>query len=304
MKAVWSDKNKYDKWLKIELSVCEAWFEEGLIPEEDIIKLRGAYYDPIIFKEILTTTKHDMTAFLQSTTANLGAEGRWLHQGLTTSDVWDTATSLQLLESAELLDAELALLEEALHEKAIKYKNTLMMGRTHGVHAEPITFGLKVALWWDEVNRGIARLQSAKDTISVGKISGPVGTHATAPPVIEAKVCTSLGLDPAPISNQVIQRDRHAHFVTTLALVAATLEKIATEIRGLQRTEIREVEEPFKEGQTGSSSMPHKRNPELTERVCGLSRLIRGYAVTAMENVALWGEKGHKSFFRGETYSA
>ena len=291
MKAVWSDKNKYDKWLKIELSVCEAWFEEGLIPEEDIVKLRGAYYDPVIFKEILTTTKHDMTAFLQSTTANLGAEGRWLHQGLTTSDVWDTATSLQLLESAELLDAELALLGEALHEKAIKYKNTLMMGRTHGVHAEPITFGLKVALWWDEVNRGIARLQSAKDTISVGKISGPVGTHATAPPVIEAKVCTSLGLDPAPISNQVIQRDRHAHFVTTLALVAATLEKIATEIRGLQRTEIREVEEPFKEGQTGSSSMPHKRNPELTERVCGLSRLIRGYAVTAMENVALWGER-------------
>ena len=291
MKAVWSDKNKYDKWLKIELSVCEAWFEEGLIPEEDIIKLRGAFYDPVIFKDILTTTKHDMTAFLQSTTANLGTEGRWLHQGLTTSDVWDTATSLQLLESAELLDAELALLEEALHEKAIKYKNTLMMGRTHGVHAEPITFGLKVALWWDEVNRGIARLQSAKDTISVGKISGPVGTHATAPPVIEAKVCSSLGLNPAPISNQVIQRDRHAHFVTTLALVAATLEKIATEIRGLQRTEIREVEEPFKEGQTGSSSMPHKRNPELTERVCGLSRLIRGYAVTAMENVALWGER-------------
>ena len=291
MKAVWSDKNKYDKWLKIELSVCEAWFEEGLIPEEEIIKLREADYDPAIFKEILATTKHDMTAFLQSTTANLGAEGRWLHQGLTTSDVWDTATSLQLLESAELLDAELNLLEEALHEKAIKYKNTLMMGRTHGVHAEPITFGLKVALWWDEVNRGITRLRHAKETISVGKISGPVGTHATAPPVIEAKVCSSLGLTPAPISNQVIQRDRHAHFVTTLALVAATLEKIATEIRGLQRTEIREVEEPFKEGQTGSSSMPHKRNPELTERVCGLSRLIRGYAVTAMENVALWGER-------------
>ena len=236
MKAVWSDKNKYDKWLKIELSVCEAWFEEGLIPEEEIIKLREADYDPVIFKEILATTKHDMTAFLQSTTANLGAEGRWLHQGLTTSDVWDTATSLQLLESAELLDAELNLLEDALHEKAIKYKNTLMIGRTHGVHAEPITFGLKVALWWDEVNRGITRLRHAKETISVGKISGPVGTHATAPPVIEAKVCRSLGLSPAPISNQVIQRDRHAHFVTTLALIAATLEKIATEIRGLQRT--------------------------------------------------------------------
>jgi len=291
MKAVWSDENKYDKWLKIELSVCEAWFETGLIPEKEIRKLRTAKYDPAIFKQILATTKHDMTAFLQSTTANLGPEGRWLHQGLTTSDVWDTATSLQLLESAELLDNELAALEKALHEKSIDHKNTLMMGRTHGVHAEPITFGLKVALWWDEIKRGRARLLDAKATISVGKISGPVGTHATAPPEIEAKVCEHLGLKPAPISNQVIQRDRHAHFVTTLALIAATLEKIATEIRGLQRTEIREVEEPFKEGQTGSSSMPHKRNPELTERVCGLSRLIRGYAVTAMENVALWGER-------------
>tara|TARA_Y100000588_G_scaffold147036_1_gene160927 strand:+ start:575 stop:1864 length:1290 start_codon:yes stop_codon:yes gene_type:complete len=291
MKAVWSDENKYDKWLKIELSVCEAWFETGLIPEKEIRKLRTAKYDPAIFKQILATTKHDMTAFLQSTTANLGPEGRWLHQGLTTSDVWDTATSLQLLESAELLDNELAALEKALHEKSIDHKNTLMMGRTHGVHAEPITFGLKVALWWDEIKRGRARLLDAKETISVGKISGPVGTHATAPPEIEAKVCEHLGLKPAPISNQVIQRDRHAHFVTTLALIAATLEKIATEIRGLQRTEIREVEEPFKEGQTGSSSMPHKRNPELTERVCGLSRLIRGYAVTAMENVALWGER-------------
>ena len=291
MKAVWSDENKYDKWLKIELSVCEAWFETGLIPEKEIRKLRTAKYDPAIFKQILATTKHDMTAFLQSTTANLGPEGRWLHQGLTTSDVWDTATSLQLLESAELLDNELAALEKALHEKSIDHKNTLMMGRTHGVHAEPITFGLKVALWWDEIKRGRARLLDAKETISVGKISGPVGTHATAPPEIEAKVCEHLGLKPAPISNQVIQRDRHAHFVTTLALIAATLEKIATEIRGLQRTEIREVDEPFKEGQTGSSSMPHKRNPELTERVCGLSRLIRGYAVTAMENVALWGER-------------
>ena len=291
MKAVWSDENKYDKWLKIELSVCEAWFETGLIPEKEIRKLRTAKYDPAIFKQILATTKHDMTAFLQSTTANLGPEGRWLHQGLTTSDVWDTATSLQLLESAELLDNELAALEKALHEKSIDHKNTLMMGRTHGVHAEPITFGLKVALWWDEIKRGRARLLDAKETISVGKISGPVGTHATAPPEIETKVCEHLGLKPAPISNQVIQRDRHAHFVTTLALIAATLEKIATEIRGLQRTEIREVEEPFKEGQTGSSSMPHKRNPELTERVCGLSRLIRGYAVTAMENVALWGER-------------
>ena len=291
MKSVWSDKNKYDKWLKIEIAVCEAWNKAGLIPDDDIVKIRKANYDFELFYEILDRTKHDMTAFLQSTTANLGPEGRWLHQGLTTSDVWDTATSLQLVEAAQLLDFELEQLESALKHAAIKHKNTLMMGRTHGVHAEPITFGLKMALWWDEVKRGRTRLHEATTSISVGKLSGPVGTHATVSPSIEKDVCDLLGLSPAPVSNQVIQRDRHAHFITTLALVAATLEKIATEIRGLQRTEIREVEEPFTEGQTGSSSMPHKRNPELTERVCGLARLIRGHSITAMENVALWGER-------------
>ena len=291
MKSVWSDKNKYDKWLKIEIAVCEAWNKAGLIPEHDIVKIRKAKYDFDLFYEILDRTKHDMTAFLQSTTANLGPEGRWIHQGLTTSDVWDTATSLQLVEAAQLLDFELEQLEAALKQKAIKHKNTLMMGRTHGVHAEPITFGLKIALWWDEVKRGRKRLYEATSSISVGKLSGPVGTHATVPPSIEKDVCDLLGLSPAPVSNQVIQRDRHAHFITTLALIAATLEKIATEIRGLQRTEIREVEEPFAEGQTGSSSMPHKRNPELTERVCGLARLIRGHSITAIENVALWGER-------------
>ena len=291
MKFVWSDKNKYDKWLKIEIAVCEAWNKAGLIPEHDIVKIRKAKYDFDLFYEILDRTKHDMTAFLQSTTANLGPEGRWIHQGLTTSDVWDTATSLQLVEAAQLLDFELEQLEAALKQKAIKHKNTLMMGRTHGVHAEPITFGLKIALWWDEVKRGRKRLYEATSSISVGKLSGPVGTHATVPPSIEKDVCDLLGLSPAPVSNQIIQRDRHAHFITTLALIAATLEKIATEIRGLQRTEIREVEEPFAEGQTGSSSMPHKRNPELTERVCGLARLIRGHSITAIENVALWGER-------------
>ena len=291
MSAVWSDKNKYDKWLSIEIAVCEAWAIKGLIPDEDIRKIRKASYDFDIFREVLKRTKHDMTAFLQSTTAGLGREGRWLHQGLTTSDVWDTATSLQLVEASELLDEELKGLENSLKEKALMHKNTLMIGRTHGVHAEPVTFGLKVALWWDETKRARKRLSDAKKSVAVGKISGPVGTHATAPPDIEASVCAQLGLEPAPISNQVIQRDRHAHFVTTLALIAATLEKIATEIRGLQRTEIREVEEPFSKGQTGSSSMPHKRNPELTERICGLARLIRGHAVTSMENVALWGER-------------
>ena len=291
MKAVWSDKNKYDKWLQIEIAVCEAWAKIGLIPQKDIEKLRNAHYDFDIFTEILKTTKHDMTAFIKATTINLGDEGRWIHQGLTTSDVWDTSTSMQLVESCDLLLQELNDLRSSLKDKAMVHKNTLMMGRTHGVHAEPVTLGLKMALWWDELNRAIDRLNQAKSNISVGKISGPVGTHATAPPQIEKEVCLALGLQPAPMSNQVIQRDRHAQFMTTLALIAATLEKIATEIRSLQRTEIRELEEPFGDGQTGSSSMPHKRNPELTERVCGLARLIRGYALTSIENVALWGER-------------
>ena len=217
MKSVWSDKNKYDKWLKIEIAVCEAWNKAGLITEHDIVKIRKAKYDFDLFYEILDRTKHDMTAFLQSTTANLGPEGRWIHQGLTTSDVWDTATSLQLVEAAQLLDFELEQLEAALKQKAIKHKNTLMMGRTHGVHAEPITFGLKIALWWDEVKRGRKRLYEATSSISVGKLSGPVGTHATVPPSIEKDVCDLLGLSPAPVSNQIIQRDRHAHFITTLA---------------------------------------------------------------------------------------
>ena len=291
MSAIWSEENKYSKWLAIELAVCDAWYKKGLIPKEDIGKLRDSYYDQDIFNKTLKITKHEMTAFLKSITVNLGDEGRWLHQGLTTSDVWDTATSLQLKEAGELLYKELTSLESVLKNQAIEHKNTLMMGRTHGVHAEPITFGLKLALWWEEIKRGKIRLKDAIKTISVGQISGPVGTHATAPPDIEAHVCKVLNISPAPISNQVIQRDRHAQFITTLALIAATLEKIATEIRSLQRTEIREVEEPFSKGQTVSSSMPHKRNPELTERICGLARLIRGHSVTAMENVALWGER-------------
>ena len=291
MASVWSEKNKYSKWLDIELAVCEAWHKKGLIPKDDIEKLRSSSYRKDVFEETLKITKHEMTAFLKSITINLGDEGRWLHQGLTTSDVWDTSTSLQLKEAGELLYRELTTLESVLKNQAIKHKNTLMMGRTHGVHAEPITFGLKLALWWEEIKRGKVRLKDAIKIISVGQISGPVGTHATAPPDIESYVCKALNISPAPISNQIIQRDRHAQFVTTLALIAASLEKIATEIRSLQRTEIREVEEPFTKGQTGSSSMPHKRNPELTERICGLARLIRGHSVTAMENVALWGER-------------
>ena len=291
MKAVWSDKSKYDKWLQVELAACEAWAEEGAIPGDDLERLRTATYDPERLDELVEKTRHDMTAFLRSITESIGPEGRWLHLGLTTSDVWDTATSLQLVEAAALLDEEVAGLMDTLREKAREHKTTLMMGRTHGVHAEPITFGLKLAVWWDEMRRNRKRLDDAKASVAVGKLSGPVGTHATVPPSVEASVCKRLELAVAPVSSQVLQRDRHAHFVTTLALMAASLEKFATEIRGLQRTEVREVAEPFPEGQPGSSSMPHKRNPELSERVCGLARLVRGHAVTALENVALWGER-------------
>ena len=291
MGRVWSEESKYDKWLDVELAVCEAWADEGVVPASDMEKLRCAAYDMGRLQEILRDTRHEMTAFLSSITEFIGPEGRWLHLGLTTSDVWDTATSLQLMEALDLLIADTDALLDALHTRAIEHKDTLMMGRTHGVHAEPITFGLKLALWWDETRRNRERLVQARDIIAYGKVSGPVGTHATVPPSVETRVCERLGLRPAPVSNQVLQRDRHAQVVTTLALSAASLEKFATEIRGLQRTEILEVSEGFPKGQPGSSSMPHKRNPELSERVCGLARLIRGHALTAMENVALWGER-------------
>ena len=291
MKRVWSDENKYDKWLAVELAVCEAWAEAGVIPPEDIAKLRGATYNLARLNEIFERTRHDMTAFTRSITETLGDEGRWIHLGLTSNDVIDTAQDLQLVEAADLLLGEVGALQNVLRERAVEFKDTLMMGRTHGIHAEPITFGLKLALWWDEMNRQRERLISAKEQISVGKISGAVGTHATVPPHIEERVCHHLGLKVAPISSQIIQRDRHAQYVTTLAIIAASLEKFATEIRHLQRTEVREAEEPFTAGQTGSSAMPHKRNPELTERVCGLARLVRGHAVTAIENVALWHER-------------
>ncbi len=291
MKLVWSDENKYAKWLAVELAVCEAWTEEGTIPDEDMRKLRNARFDAARMDEVFQRTRHDVTAFLRSITDNLGEEGRWIHLGLTSSDVMDTALSLQMVEAADLLIQEAKGLRDTLEGMARTYKDTPMMGRTHGIHGEPITFGLKLALWWDEIRRNVERLEQAKLNISVGKISGAVGTHATVPPGIETRVCERLGLGVAPVSSQIIQRDRHAHFLSALAITAASLEKFATEIRSLQRTEVREVEEPFGEGQTGSSAMPHKRNPELSERVCGLSRLIRGHLVTALENVALWHER-------------
>ena len=291
MKQVWSDENKYRMWLDVELAVCEAWTEAGVIPLEDMESLRAAAYNHRRMMEIFETTRHDVTAFLRSITETLGPEGRWLHLGMTSSDMLDTGQALQLVAAADLLLQEINAAIAAVGEQAVLHKDTLMMGRTHGVHAEPMTFGLKLALWWDELRRQRDRMAAARESVRVGKISGAVGTHATIPPHIEERVCHHLGLDVAPVSNQVVQRDRHAHFITTAALVAASLEKFATEIRGMQRTEIHEVEEPFGAGQTGSSSMPHKRNPELTERICGLARTIRGNAVPALENVALWGER-------------
>ncbi|MBI4311021.1 MAG: adenylosuccinate lyase [Chloroflexi bacterium] len=291
MKRVWSEENKYDKWLAVELAVCEAWAEAGVIPQEDMARLRHATYNLDRLNEIFERTHHDMTAFTRSITETLGPEGRWIHLGLTSNDVIDTAQDLQMVEAADLLLEELDALRETIQRRAREHKDTLMMGRTHGIHAEPITFGLKLALWWDELNRGRERLLAAREQMAVGKVSGAVGTHATVPPNIEERVCAHLGLRVAPVSNQIIQRDRHAQYVTTMALIAASLEKFATEIRHLQRTEVYEAQEPFSEGQTGSSAMPHKRNPELSERVCGLARLIRGHAVTAMENVALWHER-------------
>jgi len=291
MKRVWSDERKYQRWLDVELAVAESWTEAGVIPPEDMARLRQAKYNHQRMMEIFETTRHDVTAFLTSITEGLGPEGRWLHLGMTSSDMLDTAQSLQMVEASDLLLQDLDDAIGVLEGQAVRYKDTIMMGRTHGVHAEPMTFGLKLALWREELKRQRARLVEARESIRVGKISGAVGTHATIPPSVEDRVCQRLGLAAAPVSNQVIQRDRYAHFVSTLALIAASLEKFATEIRSLQRTEIHELEEPFGQGQTGSSSMPHKRNPELAERICGLARLIRGHSVTALENVALWNER-------------
>jgi len=291
MGRVWSEQNKFDKWLKVELAVCEAWAERGVIPADALPKLREARFDLDAIARYLPEMHHDMTVFLRSLADSLGEESRFIHLGLTSQDVMDTALALQLIEATELLEQGLRALTEAVREKAKEHKQTLCIGRSHGVHAEPTTFGLKLAAWYDELRRQTHRLTQAKETVSIGKISGAVGTHATVPPDVEADVCGSLGLLPEPVSTQVVHRDRHAQHVSTLALIAASLEKFATEIRHLQRTEVLEAEEPFSEGQTGSSAMPHKRNPEKCERVCGLARLFRGYATAALENVALWHER-------------
>jgi adenylosuccinate lyase len=292
MSAVWSDQNKFQRWLDVEIAACEAWAELGQIPAEAAAKIRrDASFDVDKINEYIRITHHDVTAFLRSVAETLGEEGRYVHFGLTSSDVWDTATGLQLRDACDQLLKGIDGLSAVLERQAVAHRNTLCTGRTHGVHAEPTTFGLKLAVWVDEMRRNRKRLEQAREAIAVGAISGAVGTHSSVPPALEEIVCRNLGLGIEAASTQVIQRDRHAQFVTTLALIGGSLEKFATEIRALQKTEVREAEEPFDEGQTGSSAMPHKRNPELCERVTGLARVLRGYALTSMENIALWHER-------------
>ena len=291
MEKVWSDSNKYDNWLKVEIAVCWALKEVGTIPQEDFNKIEKSNYDYDRLNEILEDTKHDMTAFLLSITEKMGNEGRWIHFGLTTSDVWDTATSMQIVQAANIILDQIINLKKLLANLSVKYKDTVMMGRTHGIHAEPITLGLKLLLWTEEIGRAEKRLENSISQINFGKISGPVGTNASVSPEVEKLTCDKLGLNVAPVSNQIIQRDRYADFMTTLAICGGSLEKFATEIRSLQRTEIGELQEPFGDLQTGSSSMPHKKNPDITERICGLSRVLRGNALVSLENISLWGER-------------
>jgi adenylosuccinate lyase len=291
MARVWSEENKADKWLQVEIAVCEAWAERGVISADEMAKIRRSHYDLTRWQEYEREMHHDFNAFLRSVADSLGDESRWVHFGLTSYDVEDTALALRMSEACELLQKDIQALMDAIAVRAREQKMTPTMGRTHGVHGEPISFGLKLASWWDEMRRNSHRLVNAREQIAVGKISGPVGSHATVPPDLEEEVCGRLGLLAEPISTQVVHRDRHAYFIATLGVIASSLDRFATEIRHLQRTEVLEVEEPFSPGQTGSSSMPHKRNPEKCERVSGLARLIRGYSIPAMENVALWHER-------------
>jgi adenylosuccinate lyase len=292
MGKIWAEENKFRIWLEIEILACEAQAQHGVIPSDAVRTIREkAAFDVKRILEIENEVKHDVIAFLTNVGEYVGPESRFIHLGMTSSDVLDTALSLQMKQSAELLLKDLNALKDVLARRAKEFRYTVMIGRTHGIHAEPVTFGLKLALWYAETLRNIERLKSAATTISVGKISGAVGTYQHLDPSVEKYVCEKLGLKPSPISTQVLQRDRHAEFMNALAVCGCSLEKFATEIRHLQRTEVLEAEEYFFEGQKGSSAMPHKRNPITCERIAGLSRVLRGNAVAAMENVALWHER-------------
>ena len=292
MGAVWSDQRRYDTWLEVELAAADAMADAGLIPRDAATELRAkAAFDIARIEEIEQTTQHDVIAFTTAVAEHVGPSARWLHFGLTSSDVIDTAQAIQMRDASGLIVRDLGALMEVVRARAEEHRRTPMIGRTHGVHAEPMTFGLKLALWYAELQRDLDRVLRARQVISVGKISGAVGTFAHLDPSIEARVCERLGLEPAPVSSQVIQRDRHAELLSALAITAASLEKFALEIRGLQKTEIGEVEEPFGKGQKGSSAMPHKRNPIGSEQIVGLARLVRANAMAAYENIALWHER-------------
>ncbi|WP_312113479.1 adenylosuccinate lyase [Brevibacillus reuszeri] len=292
MRAIWTEENKFKAWLEVEILACEAWSKLGVIPAEDVKKLwEGASFDINRIYEIEEETRHDVVAFTRAVSETLGEEKKWVHYGLTSTDVVDTALSYLLRQANEILEKDIEDFITILADKAREHKDTVCMGRTHGVHAEPTTFGLKLALWHEEMKRNLARFQAAKKEVAFGKISGAVGTYANIDPFVEAYVCEKLGLSAAPISTQTLQRDRHAEYMATLALIATSLEKFATEIRGLQKSEMREVEEAFAKGQKGSSAMPHKRNPIGSENICGLARVIRGHMLTSYENVSLWHER-------------
>ena len=292
MGALWSEEHKYQTWLQVEILACEAWAELGEIPRDAARQIKEkARIDMKRIDEIERETKHDVAAFVNQLEETVGEAGKYIHFGLTSYDIVDTALSLRLREAAQIIIADIDDLMEAIREKAFAHKETIMIGRTHGVHAEPITFGLKMALWFEELRRHRERMERARATVSVGKLSGAVGTFANAPPAVEEYVCKKLGLEPAPVSSQIIQRDRHAELFTTLALLASSIEKFAVEIRHLQRTEVLEAEEPFAEGQKGSSAMPHKRNPIGTENLSGLARLVRTNSLAAMEDIPLWHER-------------
>ncbi len=292
MAEIWTEKAQFQAWLDVELAACAAWSELGVIPPEDVDLLyKNASFDIERINEIEKATRHDVVAFTRAVSETLGDEKKWVHYGLTSSDVVDTAWSVRLVKANRLIRESIERFRGVLATRATEHKHTLMMGRTHGVHAEPTTFGLKLALYFAEMTRNLERFDAAAEGVRVGKISGAVGTFAHLPTDVERITCERLGLVPAKISTQVLQRDRHAHYMSVLALIGATLEKIAVEIRGLQKSEVREVEEAFGKGQKGSSAMPHKRNPVSSENITGCSRLLRGYMVSAYENVALWHER-------------
>ena len=291
MARIWADEQKYEYWRRVEVAVCEGWAEIGVVPEDALPAIRAATFDLKRIEEIFAETRHDVIAFVRSMAESAGPAGRYIHFGLTSNDVWDTATSLQLVAATDILLDDVDELEQAVSKVAVEHRHTVTIGRSHGIHAEPTTFGHKMTVWVAMLRRNRERLQAARKEIAVGQISGAVGTHANVPARIEEVVCERLGLGVEPSSTQILLRDRHAAYVSALAVVAATLEMMATELRHLQRTEVFEAAEPFSAGQQGSSSMPHKRNPELTERICGLARIVRAAAIPSLENVALWHER-------------